>query len=144
MSVAPDLPGFKDAQQRLRDHFGEEVTFLGPPEEEWDPSVPIDPETKRPYDPVIEADTRTQPETVVKCNVVFKAINRAGISGEAEATALGWVEGAAVMLIADISEMDSIADAVEFLVRDERWKVTATHVDGIGGTQRYLVYGRKE
>lgn len=143
MSLAPDLDGFTDAQRRLRGAFGEEIVFLFPEEVTWPPDTAIDPETGRPYDPVIEPSGSTQPTATVKCNVVFKAINRAGISGEAEATAVGWLEAGNMMLIADITDRATIDGAVRFQARDELWDIHSTLEDGIGGVQRYLVFGRK-
>jgi hypothetical protein len=102
------------------------------------------PETGLPYDPVVAATDITQATTTVKCNIVFKAINRAGISGDVEASALGFIEAGDIMLIADIAERDQIDGAIEFVVRDEVWLIVATRVDAIGTVQRYLVFGRKK
>lgn len=139
----PDLLGFRDAQRKLRREFAETITFLEPEVAAYPPGTQMDPETGKPYDPVIEADSTTQITREVRCNVVFKAINRAGVGGEAETSALGWNEATAVMLICDIDDKPNIDDAEEFILRDEIYKITATKDDGIGSTQRVLVYGRK-
>lgn len=139
----PDLAGYTEAQQRLRENFGEEVILLFPEEVTWPPGTPIDEETGRPFDPVVAASATVSPEATINANVVFKAVNRAGISGEAQATAMGWMETGDVMLIADISDKDTIDGAVRFRVRDMTWDVHATLEDGIGGVQRYLVFGKK-
>jgi hypothetical protein len=144
VAVSPDFAGFADAQTRLRDHFGDEVTFKFEPQPTYPPNTPLDPETGLPYDPVVAATDITQATTTVKCNIVFKAINRAGISGDVEASALGFIEAGDIMLIADIAERDQIDGAIEFVVRDEVWLIVATRVDAIGTVQRYLVFGRKK
>lgn len=143
MSVSADLAGFKDAQRRLRENFGEAVTFHFPAVDTYPPGTPIDPETNKPYDPVIEPLTETAATTVVNCTVVFKAITRGSANGRAISTAIGWDETADVMLIADIDDRAKIDGAQEFTLRDGTWMVHATIEDGIGEVQRYLVYGRK-
>lgn len=143
MSVTPDIEGFADAQKRLREHFAETITFLEHRVSDWPAGTPIDPETQRPYDPVVEADSTTRPEHVVECNVVFKAINRAGVSGETDAGPLGWNDTSHVMLIADISDEETITGCEDFILREEVYKITATKPDGIGSVQRLLIYGRK-
>lgn len=143
MSLSPDLAGFTDAQRRHRENFGEAVTFFGEATETYPAGTPLDPETGRPYDPTIDPDSSTAPQAVVNCNVVYKAVNRAGISGEAQATALGWMETGDVMLIADITDKPQIDGKVRFQLRDETWDIHSTIEDGIAGVQRLLVFGRK-
>lgn len=141
--IVADLDGFAAAQRKLRANFGEAITFLGPPVTTWPPDTLLDPETGLPYDPVIEATTTTNEQSVVCCNVVYKAINRAGISGEATTTALGWMETGDMMLIADISDRPLIDGKASFVARGEHWDIHATVADGVGAIQRYLVFGKK-
>lgn len=140
--IVADLDGFAGAQRKLRANFGEPITFLGPPVTTWPPDTLLDPETGVPYDPVLEPTTTTNEQSVVCCNVAFKA-NRAGASAESESTALGWLETGDMMLIADIQDRPLIDGKASFIARGEHWDIHATVADGIGGIQRYLVYGRK-
>lgn len=51
---APDIQGFKDAQERLTSAVGEKVRFLVPVARVYAPGVQLDPETGEPYDPLIQ------------------------------------------------------------------------------------------
>ena len=138
MGVTPDHTGFRDAQRKLREHFGEEITFFGPPIVTYPPDTPIDPQTGEPYDPTIEAVDNVSPEARVKCDVVFTTAGP-----DVEFSAAGTTERTHVMLIADIDDQPAISPAQEFECRGEGYRVTSQKADGIGGLQRYLVWGRK-
>lgn len=141
--VTPDLAGFVDAQQRLRDAFGEQITFLAEPSVTFPPGTPTDPETGKPYDPVIAATGSAQASAAVKCDVVFRAVNRAGVTGGETFEAIGITDATHIMLIADISARTTIESCVDFDCRGERFKITAQKPDGVGGVQRWLIYGRR-
>lgn len=49
---APDLQGFRDAQVRLNDELGEDVTFIAIEPKVYGPGVTLDPETGDPFDPI--------------------------------------------------------------------------------------------
>ncbi len=138
VGVTPSNTGFRDAQRKLRAQFGEEITFFGPPIVTWPPDTPIDPQTGEPYDPTIEAVDNVSQEVRVKCNVVFTTAGP-----DVEFSAAGTTERTHVMLIADIDDAPAISPALEFECRGEGYRVTSQKADGIGGLQRYLVWGRK-
>lgn len=135
----PDLAGFSEAQQRLRSAFGEPVVFLAPVESVWPDGTPVDPETNRPYDPVLAATSSGQASALVNATVAVRPYGKP----EAEWTALGATERDHVMLISDIAAASACEGAESFVVRDESYKVTAMRPDGIGGVQRWLTFGRK-
>jgi hypothetical protein len=139
----PDLAGFRDAQERKRAVLGEDVTFLGQPVYVWPPGVPIDPETTRPYDPVIVPLSSGVASAVVRCGVFFRAINRAGVAGEVEIGALGVVDKSTVMLIAASAAASAIMGMERFQARDERFLIETTKFDGVSGIDRLLVYGSR-
>lgn len=138
MAPQADLAGFADAQSRLRNEFAEEVTFLYREEFAYPPGTPLDPETGEPYDPTVEPISASAASAVVGCNVAFSARG-----DEAQEGAGGLFEQTHVMLIADIAAASAIAPAIEFDVRDARYKIEAQKPDGIGALQRYLVWGRQ-
>jgi hypothetical protein len=138
-----DLAGFRDAQRRLRNEFAEEVTFLLPEQFEYPAGTPIDPETGEPYDPTVVPTVASAASAVVRCNVAFNTRNRSD-EQQIQSGALGVFEQTHVMLIADIAAASAIAPAVEFDVRDARYKIEAQKPDGIGELQRYLVWGRQK
>lgn len=137
-SAEPDLAGFAAAQNRLRDHFGELVIFLTPVAGAWPPGTPIDPETQKPYDPVIAAQASGMSSAAVNANVVTRPYGKPDV----EWAALGAVETDHVMLIAGASAFPASA-ATDFEVRGDRYKVSSMRFDGIGGIQRHLTFGRK-
>ena len=74
----------------------------------------------------------------MKCDVVFTTAGP-----DVEFSAAGTTERTHVMLIADIDDAPAIGPALEFECRGEGYRVTSQKADGIGGLQRYLVWGRK-
>lgn len=137
--AAPDLAGFADAQERLRDHFGEVVVFLFPLERTYPPGTRIDPETQMPWDPTIEPSGTAQASASASCTVATRPFGK----DDVEESALAGVERDHIMLAGDL-ELSSLASgAVDFEVRGDRYKVTSMRPDGIGGVQRWLTFGRK-
>lgn len=142
MSILPN-PGFAEAQRRLRQHFGEAVTFYGEPVVTFPPGTPIDPETGEPFDPAVEPVTQQTPSASAMCNVTFKAINRAGVGGERRQGAAGDPELTHVLLITDSSRAADLEPMRRFEVRGEGFLITAQKPD-VGWQERWLVYGRKD
>lgn len=133
MVDGPDLAGFADAQERLRTHFGELVVFLRPPEFEWPVDTELDPETLKPYDPMIEPTVTAQASAGVNCDVAFK-----GRDEDIEWSALGLTEAEDVLLISSIAAASAASGAESAIVRGEEYLVVAQRPDGIGGIQRFL------
>lgn len=132
--------GFAAAQRRLRAQFGEDVVFYAPQTGVvYPPGTPIDPQTGTPYDPTIEPDEAVDQSVTVKCDVSFTAAGP-----DAEYSAAGITERTHVMLIADIDDRPAIEPAVEFQCRGDMYAITSQKPDGIGGLQRYLVWGRRK
>lgn len=143
MQVRPDLAGFVDAQNRKRELIGEDITLLFPPSLDWPPGTPLDPQTGRPYDPMVEPVASAQASAVVRAGVAFRAVNRAGIGGETDVAALGYLDNSHIMLNLPLACAAVASGAQDFIAREERYKITATKEDGIGIVARVLVYGRR-
>jgi hypothetical protein len=137
-AMQADIAGFADAQQRLRGQFGEDAVFLQPPTFGYPAGTPIDPDTDRPYDPVIVPTASAQASAAVTVNVVF-----AGRGEAEEAVAVGFAERTRVMLIADIADRPLCEGAVSVLLRGGAYHVTAMRADGISAAQRWLTYARR-
>lgn len=143
-SPTPDLAGFVDAQQRLRDNQGEDITFFYPVEVTFAPGTPIDAQTGRPYDPMVEPVASAQASGMIRCGVAFRALSRSGTgTGEADVGAAGYFDTDHVMLNAPIYAASAASAAVSFVARGEQYKVTAQKDDGIGVVARRLIYGRR-
>lgn len=137
--MKPDLAGFADAQKLLRSEFGEDIEFKGEVVKTWPPGTQLDPETGKPYDPVLQPTSSDQQKIVARCNVVFKAIGDGVESG-----APGIVEQDHVMLITELELEPALEQMLTFVARDSKYKITAVKQDGIGPkAQRLLIYGRK-
>jgi hypothetical protein len=77
--VEPDIAGWADAQDRLRQKLGTVVVFLIPPTltpEDYPADTSFDPETGLPFDPTIEHTSGEEPERVeVVASVVHRPID---------------------------------------------------------------------
>jgi hypothetical protein len=138
----PDIAGFADAQRRLHVGFAEPVTFFFDPEVTFPTGTPLDPETGEPYDPAIRPTASGTVSREVPCEVAFKAINRAGVTGNEQDSAVGVMASTHVMLICAIEAASAASGAREFETRGDRFLITSQKPDGVGGLQRYLTYGR--
>ena len=142
--TVPNLAGFREAQERKRALLGEDITFFAEPVYTWPPNVPMDAQTGRPYDPVIEPLSSAAASAIVRCGVFFRAVNRAGIGGEVEIGAPGVVEKTKVMLIANAGAASAIEPMVRFQARAEPFLIEVMKFDGVAGIDRVLVYGSRE
>lgn len=138
--MEPDLAGFRDAQERLRDHFGSIVTMLGDVQVSFPPGTRLDPQTGRPYDPTVQPVASAQVTAVVKANVTYKPM----AGDPSKPAAIGWIDTAEVMLSLASAAASAASEANAFLIRGERFQVVANHFDGIADVpDRYLIFGRK-
>lgn len=141
MSVTPNLAGFRDAQRRLRDAFGQDVTFRWPPTETWPEGTALDPESGRPHDPVVKPVTSAPRSEVVKADVASSP----GRKDNSDTTAFGELEVGDILLILNLEDGAVVAGATSFeLPSGERYAIRATRDDGIGGIDRHLVFGERE
>jgi hypothetical protein len=139
VEASPDLAGFEDAQQRLRNSLGEPVVFLFPDQLEWLDGTALDPETGRPYDPMAEPTASAGASaTVPNCDVAIRAQDE-----DTRFSALGFTESEDVLVICSSGQASAASGAESAVVRDERYMVMAQRFDGIGGIQRYLTSLRR-
>lgn len=131
----PDIAAFTDAQQRLREAFGEPVTFVKPGVKTYPPGTALD-ESGAPMDALVQPVTNPETTAIVNCNIAFR-------SELAEADETGWHDVEHVRFIADISDRAKIDGATVARARGQEYEIVSTTPDGIGGVQRYLVEGHK-
>lgn len=132
----PDLDGFAEAQTRFRGQFGDLVTFYGDPVVTLPPGTPVDPETGRPYDPVVQGSA-VVPSATATCNVAWQANQHE--SGQSPA---GRMDRTDLMLICEPATSAIVASAREFDVHGQRFKIVASKRDSRWLT-RIVVYGRR-
>jgi hypothetical protein len=136
----PDLAGYREAQLTLIAKLGADVPFFTPLPESWDPDVPLDPETSRPFDPSIEPLASGWASASVRCGVAIRPL---GVNEDATMTALGLMEeGKGLLLVPKLAyEENNLAGATECEVHGERWTIEQRDLDGIGSeAHRYLVH----
>jgi len=137
----PDLAGMADAQARLRKFTGEDVIFYTPTGTEWPPDAVLDPQTGRPFDPLIEPIASGFSSAAVRCNIASRPVS--GLNDQTAETPIGNIELGGVVLIMGVDDKPIIADATEFDAKGDHFKITQTKDDGIGSNYRTLVWGER-
>lgn len=164
VTITPDIAGYRDAQRRLRDHFGRSVRFYGPAAMVWDTSLApgeFDPETGLPFDPVITGSAQASANVAIpdltligsaQADVVFQPLTAIRRDELAE-DQLGIRSRLNKDLILDINDLPVASGATYFQVGtasgdswvaddDELWKIVNLKTDGVGGLQRVIVFGQ--
>lgn len=137
----PDLEGFREAQERLRQNLGQEITFLVSSEKVWPEGTAIDPESGEPFDPTIDPETGGDiTEVVITCIVVSRLIrgepNEAGIEGPQ-----GVARGESAALIVGTADLVEIEGATDFILNDITYGIQEITSDGLTGVDRYICFG---
>lgn len=129
----PDLAGFADAQERLRQQYGVDATFIFPGDMTYAPDVQLNPRTGKPYDPFATPDTVTaEREEVVRCSVVTKALGGRAEAGRVTETPIGSMSDAGMALMFNLDDYARVDDAPLCEVYGETWKVTQLRRDELG------------
>lgn len=134
--------GFADAQSRLRDKLGMDVTFYGPTEAIYDSSVPLDPETGAPHDPMTAPTASAAASATVRCSIVQRPFG--GQESQGEDSAEGWGSHNDVGLIMSADDGARLGSAVAFGYADHLFTIRTTMFDGIGDLQRWVVHGERQ
>lgn len=137
--MQPDLAGFRDAHVRARAAFAEDVEFVLDAEVTFPPGTPIDPETGEPYDPLVTGSA-VVPRVTASANIA-RSMGRKDVD---DWQPLGSLELGDMLLIMDVATASAASAAVSFSARGESYRVRATRFDGIGGIDRFLVFGERE
>lgn len=144
--MEPDLDGFRDASVRFREAVGRELVYLTPTTTVWPPETPLDPETGKPYDPVIAPLASGYASASVTTLVVGAAT--ASKAAEDVEAAIGRIEkGEAALVVsnADYSQ-HVIKDATRVVIYDELWELLEARPDGVGGpgsaADRVIIHAR--
>lgn len=142
MIDGPDLGGMRDAQVRLRKYTGEDVIFYTPTGDQWPEGVALDPQTERPFDPLIQPVASGFASASVHCNLAFKPVG-GNLNDDVAETPIGNLELGQIVAIMSDEEGLTIADATEFDVKGDHYKITQRTDDGIGSNYRHLVFGER-
>lgn len=137
---APDLAGFREAMDRKRAAFGEDVEFFWPAERTYAPGVALN-ASGEPLDPTVDPIDETQRTETVTATVASSL----GIKGQSDQAPIGRIETGTLMLNLSIDD-EPLVDGAESFVRDgERYQIIDSRQDGIGpDANRFLVVGKQE
>lgn len=140
--MKPNLEGFADSRQRLRDAFGQDVTFLIPAGATYDD--PADPETGDPFDPwATPSAGGGEPTEVLKS---VSVVNRplTGIRDDAEVTPIGRLASDDIAFILPFDEWGDVAGATHARYLDDRYKITEVRDDAMATVyRRKIIYATK-
>lgn len=138
----PDLPGYREALNRLRELTGATVVFVIPPDENdtvWPPGTSFDTETGDPMDPLIEPDSMgDETEVPIKADVAFRLPR--DMSDDTRITALGAISERSFALFISVADKPSVEDATEVEVYGKRYAITQWTTDGIDIPDRWIVF----
>lgn len=140
----PDLDGFARAQRRLRSKLGRVVKFYTPRHPHYDPALPggaFDPESGEPYDPTIKPVSSGWVVASARASVAFAplaTLRRDEVQGEPQ----GIMSRLNKDLILDVDDAWTASAASMFELDGEFWRIVNRKFDGIGGKQRYLIFGQ--
>jgi hypothetical protein len=139
--VIPDIAGFADAQDRLRQQFGQNITFKVPQAKTWPAGTAIDPESGEPYDPTVVPTSGANPTLVTKkVNVIFKPLIP-GRADDVERVPLGVKQTKGAALLASPADYPDIQGAVSFELNGREYRVSDQVPDGLTTVQRYVIFG---
>lgn len=147
MSIEPNLTGFADAQERLRDKLGLDITFYWPLAMTWPAGTQLNPETGRPFNPTVVPTASGEASASVRCSVIHRpfGLSRTGIEDQQTTTAVGMLSDENVGLIVKNEALwVSASAATEFEYLGERFEIRDTPRDTLGSVTRQLVVGEKK
>jgi hypothetical protein len=141
----PDLAGFRDAMNRLRQNFGQDVRFRIPAPKVWPAGTQLDPESGEPFDPAIDPLSGGGFTDVVKhVGVVTKPIVPGREGGDTRFEAGGAFSGMDAILDMAAADKADVEDATEVILYGERFDIIEMKPGGLGGgadvIDRYVVY----
>lgn len=139
--MKPDIAGFAEAQHRLRQELGIDVTFGIPVAPVWPDGTPLDPETGRPYDPTVDPASGGGTTAVTKrVALVFRPIRvnvEDPLDGDVRS---GLRRDESIALAIDTADYLDVRNATEVAVGDIDYKVTEI-IEDPGPDDRYIAFG---
>lgn len=140
----PDLAGYVAAQRRLRSKLGRIVKFYTERPPTYDLSLPagtFDPESGLPYDPTVKPLSSGWVVASARASIAFAplaTLRRDEVQGEPEGTRSRLNKD----VILDVDDAWTASGASMFEIDGQFWEIVNRQFDGIGGKQRYIVYGQ--
>jgi hypothetical protein len=133
----PDIAGFRDAQQRLRQEFGVDAVFFVPGDSSWPADTPLDPETGKPYDPFLEPEV---PGVAQQITVHCSFVHRPLVDVDPDATPLGAADQGSAALIVPLDRYQEVKRATRVTVGEDVWDVQMFRYDVALTVPRWIAY----
>lgn len=123
--ASADVSGFREAQERLRDKLGADVTFRTPTPSVWPAGTPLDPQTGRPYDPTVEPTSGGGfADAMIRVGLVFRPI-RVNVEDPVGADVSGGTrQRESIALSVSQRDFPGIVNATRVNVGDIEYKIT--------------------
>lgn len=142
MTQTPNITGFLDAQDRLRDKFGLDVRLFTPIPSVYASGTVLDPSTGMPYDPRIRPTASGFASALVRASVLNRRLNT---EDDTETNAAGIFSAKSVALNIAEADWERASAATEFEVLEQRYEIRDTQPDGFAQrTTRHLIFGERK
>jgi hypothetical protein len=140
--LAPDLAGYRAALLRKRDALGSEVTFHFATEATWPDGTVLDPNTGRPYDPMIApASEDGAPAVTMTLSVAF----RPNFQEDTQESKVGDVKMNVTLAWMTIEEWAALGDPTSYDYAGDNYLIRKATEEGIGGEPwRMLIWGERQ
>lgn len=140
-SPSPNFDGFREAQSRLRQQFGLDLTWISRPDPVWPNGTEINPESGEPYDPEVQPVNGEEVKTIVRTSVVTRPIGgSAPVGDQVSKKAIGWLKEEGIVLIVDTDLYHLVRDATEVEYGGDTYTIRDDHHDYLGPVDRWLFY----
>lgn len=137
--TSPNLAGFREAQERLRQEMGVDVDFYIPNAATYPAGTQLDPETGRPHDPTIQPETGGDRETVTRHVALVSRPLPRNVEDPVETGWAGFRRGESAALSFSTAIYADIQAATACEVKGIEYKITEMIRDP-GLDDRYIAY----
>lgn len=139
--MLPDMAGFEDAQDRLRQALGRVVTFHTRVPAVYPLGTRLDRETGEPMDPTIQPSSGGGFTDVdLKVGVIERQVSPARPHLDVQATPIGPMEDTVLVLDVDVTDWPSVEDATEVTDLGVRYEIVEARPSGVVDEDRVIVY----
>lgn len=139
----PDIEGFLEAQNRLRERMGRDVDFMIRTAPVWPPDTPLD-DAGSPYDPTVKPASGGDLRPVTKrVGVITKQASPLRPGAVTHFEPIGPESGIDLILDLNAADYDDVQTAVQVWLNTLRFAIVEWVPGGLGRLDRYLVYGQE-
>lgn len=141
----PDIAGFIAASQELRTNFGSTVTFHVPNAPAWPAGTQINPDTGRPYSPMVKQTNPEYTDVTKTALIILKQGSPLRPQADERFTEAGLLSGMDIILDLDATDQAAVEGATEFTVNGDTYTLEEWKPFSLANqVYRYLVYGMEK